>query len=751
MNQGRYPKGSVRALLETDLVSQATKAALEQRLAEPTQTEAAFFDSFLFATLRAVCARLYLGDGDPYHAAQAIDQRLAAGRGDGWRYAVLPPDGEAFIHYLAEFERLAQRQHATPFHELEPTKQDDVIESFRADAIPQQQRFFEDLLAETTEIAYSHPLMQEEIGYVGMADTRGWQRIGLDEHEPWEPEPRANAEFTIRNSELLGPKPEVSSHKSESHSSGGDADEHNLHNSNLRTLNSELHEAVDVVVIGTGAGGAPILARLAAAGLKVVALEAGRFWNAQEEFATDERAQSGLFWNDERLSAGDDPVSFGRNNSGCGVGGSTLHYTAYTPRAQPDDFRLYDEFGVGANWPIGYAELEPYYDEIEQFLGISGPTPYPWGPPRRRGYPLAPLPLNGAAQLMQRGCALIGLRTSPAANAALSAAYETPGVGQRHACTNRGFCQAGCSVGAKGSADVTFIPLALAAGAVVRAECFVTGFERDDRGQIEAVVYEHAGITLRQRCKAVFLCAGAIETPRLLLMHDLANSSGQVGRNFMAHVGPQLWAQFDEFVRPTKGIPGGLISEDTHRVAGADFAGGFLVQSIGVMPVTYASQFVRSCGLWGGALRDHMRDFNHMAGINILGECLPYEHNFVELSDEKDARGLPEPRVHFTAGRNERAMTQYGVALMQQIFEAAGGRNMWKFPRNAHIIGTCRMGTSANSAVVDADCRSFDIANLYICDNSVFPSSLSVNPALTIMALALRVADRFLVRMRDGG
>src|SRR5690625_809683 len=155
---------------------------------------------------------------------------------------------------------------------------------------------------------------------------------------------------------------------------------------------AERTETVDAVVIGTGAGGAPLLARLAAAGARVVALEAGTH-HPPGEMPTDERAQRNLFWNDERLAAGGNPVAFGNNNSGCGVGGSTLHYTAYTPRAQPDDFQLYTETGVGVDWPLGYSDLEPYYAEVEQFLGVSGPPPSPWGPPRRSGYPYPPLPL----------------------------------------------------------------------------------------------------------------------------------------------------------------------------------------------------------------------------------------------------------------------------------------------------------------------------------------------------------------------
>ncbi len=439
-------------------------------------------------------------------------------------------------------------------------------------------------------------------------------------------------------------------------------------------------------------------------------------------------------------------MPFGNNNSGTGVGGSTLHYTAYTPRAQPDDFRLRTEFGVGEDWPLAYADLEPYYDELEAFLGVSGPAPYPWGPARRAGYPLAPLPANGAARLMARGCEALGIRTAPGPNAALSAPRDQPGYGRRPACSNRGFCQAGCSTGAKASMDVTFVPAAEAAGAEVRPGCFVTGFERDGAGRVAAVVYDAGGVERRQRCRAVFVSAGAIETPRLLLLHGLANASGQVGRNFMAHTGLQLWGRFDEDVRPYKGIPGALISEDTHRPADADFAGGYLLQSIGVMPVTYASQLARGRGLWGGALRDHMRGYNHTAGINILGDCLPHPGNCVELSDELDGRGLPKPRVTFTNGENERRMTAHAERVMRAVWAAAGARNVWAYPRNAHIIGTCRMGADAGSAVVDADGRAFDVPNLYVSDNSTFPSALAVNPALTIMALALRTADRFLER-----
>ncbi|WP_082116186.1 GMC family oxidoreductase [Hymenobacter terrenus] len=511
-------------------------------------------------------------------------------------------------------------------------------------------------------------------------------------------------------------------------------------------------DEVDCVVIGLGAGGAPLLARLTMAGLKVVALEAGPWHTPEKDFATDEKAQEFLFWNDERLCAGTDPLAMGKNNSGTGVGGSTLHYTAYTPRPLPADLHLKRDFGQGEDWPFGYEELEPYYEELEQFLGISGPTPYTWGPARRKGYPLAPLPLNGAAQLMVRGAEALGIATSPAANAALSARYYQEGIGWREACTNRGFCQAGCSNGAKASMDVTFIPLAVRHGADIRPNSFVTEIERDERGRVTGVVYTQNGEQQRQRCRHLFLCGGSVETPRLLLLNELALTSGQVGRNLMAHPGVQVFGTFAEAVRPYKGIPGGLISQDTHRPKDADFVGGYLLQSIGVMPVTFAGQVARGRKYWGKQLRDYMQGYNHVAGINILGDCLPHADNYLELAEEKDARGLPKPRLHFNIQENERRMNAHAEALMRRIWAAAGATDIWAFPRSAHVIGTARMGLSGDDAVVDADGRAFDVPNLYICDNSTFPSALSVNPALTIMALSLRTADKFLAKeqRRDG-
>ncbi len=500
-------------------------------------------------------------------------------------------------------------------------------------------------------------------------------------------------------------------------------------------------EMVDAVVVGTGAGGAPLLARLATAGCRVVALEAGRN-RTPEDFTPDELAAADLYWLGERLSGGDTPNVFGANNSGTGVGGSTLHWGAFCPRPDARDLRLRTEHGMGADWPLPYAELVPYYERVEAFIGVSGPQPYPWDPDRR--YPLPPVARNAPAEMMAAACAAMGVRCSDAPVAAVSRNFVQSAAVVRPACINCGSCHQGCRIGAKASMDVTYLPAAVRAGAEIRPECVVTHFEFDAHGNIAAVVYRTNGTDRRQRCSAVFLCAGAIESPRLLLDAGIANSSGQVGRNYMAHVATQVWGTFAQEMRPNKGYPSSLITEDMVRAADADYAGGYLVQSLGIVPVTWAQQVARGRGLWGQPLVDYLAQYNNVAGLGINGECLPQPGNYLELADETDDDGRRKARIYFSAGPNEAKLQRHATRLMTSLWNAVGAADVWTLERWAHTIGTCRMGRDPDSAVVDATGRSFDIANLWICDNSIFPSSLAANPALTIMALSLRTAETFL-------
>jgi len=507
----------------------------------------------------------------------------------------------------------------------------------------------------------------------------------------------------------------------------------------MRTYRAD--EVVDAVVVGTGAGGAPLLARLAAAGLKVVALEAGPNFTPAH-YAFDETLADEIYWTDERLSGGSTPEAFGANNSGTGVGGSTLHWGAFVPRADARDLRLHTETGEGVDWPLNYGDLLPYYERVERFLGVSGPQSYPWDAGRR--YPLPPVPRNGPAQIMARACEARGIRWADAPAAVVSQDFQSEDGPRRNACINCGFCHQGCRTGAKASMDVTYLPYAVARGAEIRAEAVVHGLERGADGRITGVVYRQDGEDRRQLCGAVFLCAGAVETPRLLLHLELANSSGQIGRNYMGHVATQVWGTFAHEVRMNRGYPSSLITEDFIRTD-ADFAGGYLMQSLGVVPVTFGNSAARGRGLWGKPLLDYLDRYNYLAGIGINGETLPCDANVLTLADETDRQGMRKAQISFGYSTNENRLNAHATKVMRDLWEEAGAEDIWVLERVAHTLGTCRMGRDGTSAVVDPQGRSFDIDNLWICDGSTFPSSLAANPALTIMALSLRSAEAFLV------
>ncbi|HJU64875.1 MAG TPA: GMC family oxidoreductase, partial [Gemmatimonadaceae bacterium] len=243
----------------------------------------------------------------------------------------------------------------------------------------------------------------------------------------------------------------------------------------------------------------------------------------------------------------------------------------------------------------------------------------------------------------------------------------------------------------------------------------------------------------------------SIETPRLLLNsasamfpNGLANSSGLVGRCFMVHAGHQVFARFEERINQDKAPPGLALTEHFNRtIPGADFVCGFTIEAVGPHPVDFASRVTTARGLWGTELRRVMMDYNYFAGVGIVGEVMPQRGNAVRLhSSERDQYGLPLPHVVFSYHENDRRLISHAITKMEEILRAAGGRDVWHADRTAHLLGTCRMGVSAADSVVDRDCRTHDVPNLFICDGSVFPSGTAVNPSLTIQAIASRTARR---------
>ena len=361
-------------------------------------------------------------------------------------------------------------------------------------------------------------------------------------------------------------------------------------------------QEVDFAIVGTGAGGGTLACRLAEAGFTVVAFDAGPFWRPLEDFASDEQAQQKLYWTDERISGGDNPLEFGSNNSGRGVGGSTVHFTMVSLRMRPERFRARSALGYGLDWPVSWEEMWRYYSQVEQALKIAGPLKYPWGPPRGR-YPYRPHEVNGAGLVLARAAEKMGVKWAPTPLATISAPR-----GEAHPCVYRGFCIAGCATNAKQSVLITWIPRAIKAGAEIRDKAMVGRIEFGGDDRVKAVLYHRDGKWRRQKARNVVVAGYAIETPRLLLNSacprfpdGLANSSGLVGRNLMPQSNHAVWATMPEEIRWYKGPPCMAISEHwNYTDEGKDFDGGYIFLSQGPLPIEWARSVATTadCGAW---------------------------------------------------------------------------------------------------------------------------------------------------------
>lgn len=510
----------------------------------------------------------------------------------------------------------------------------------------------------------------------------------------------------------------------------------------------------DVCIVGAGAAGGVLADICARAGLKVVVIEAGPFWDPERDFASDELAMERLGWQDTRITSGADALEFGRNNSGRGVGGGTTHFTGVFLRFHESDFMTYTTDGVGVDWPLRYEDLAPYYDWIDRDIGVSGPRHFPWGP-FRGPYPLPERePISANAQVFRRGCEALGFKSAVAPLAIVNSPFNG-----RPPCINRGFCNQGCKPNSKFSTLIHHIPRALRHGAEALSDCMVTELTLDRKEErVTGVVFHHDGAWYRQRARVVVLSTFVVETPRLLLNqtsrrfpHGLANTSGWVGKAIMPHSGHDVYARFEEEIRLYKGTPVLAVTQDFYETdPERGFARGYTLNAHGRRPVEMAAELATKAGIWGKQLHDIMRDFNFYASVTLVGEVLPDEANAVTLAEEKDEYGLARAHVHFRYGDNDNRLIAHGVATARAILEAAGGRDVLVVPDTAHLMGGCRMGDDPETSVVDKDCRTHDVPNLFICSAAVFPTSGGANPTNTVMALAARTGHRLVEMMKAG-
>ena len=511
---------------------------------------------------------------------------------------------------------------------------------------------------------------------------------------------------------------------------------------------------VDVCIVGAGASGSIIASELSRRGLKVVCLEAGPHFLPERDFSSDELEMEKLYWNDPRISIGEDPLDLSRSTSGKGVGGSAVHYTAQLLRFHHSDFRSKTFEGVGEDWPINYDTLAPYYDQIQKKLLLSGPIDFPWEPYGGKfPYP-AQHDLSNNTLKFREGCENAGLKHSVSPLAILTAPYK-----KRHPCTNRGFCEEGCTPGAKTTPLNTFIPEAIANGATIVDNATVTRVTVGKDGLVSGVEYKRDGEFFSQEARVVVLASYAVEAPRLLLHstsslfpNGLANSSGLVGKFLMSNLNDKYIVKYPEEIRMYRGNPVQALTLDPYESGkSSDYARGFMMNSYGLRPLRLATLFFENDpASIGEELRSRMLDYNFYGSFAMLGETLPQERNRVRLSNETDEHGVPIPVVEYSLCENDKKIREVAKKLLYQIGQASDGEPVYHLKSHAHLMGGCRMGDNAATSVVNSYGQSHDVKNLFVVGTPTFVTAPSANPTFTAYALALRSAEYMMEELKLG-
>ncbi len=500
-----------------------------------------------------------------------------------------------------------------------------------------------------------------------------------------------------------------------------------------------------VVIIGTGAGGGVLANELAQKGVSVVALEAGGRYLPQD-YVNDEWESFGqLAWTDARTTSGDWRVA--KDFSGLpawivkAVGGTTTHWAGASLRFQDHEWKAATTYGnvQGANlldWPIDPREMDDYYTKAEDKLGVT----------RTGGRP--GLPGNNNYKVFEAGAKALGYKTIHTGNMAIT----SDDGGDRQMCQQTGFCFQGCKWGAKWSSAYTDIPEGEATGNLeVRERAHVARILHNEAGKVTGVEYFDADGSLQmQKARVVCVAGNSFESPRMLLNSassmfpdGLANTSGQVGRNYMRHMTGSVYATFEEPVRMWRGTTmAGIIQDEARHDPSRGFVGGYELETL-ALGLPFMAAFLDP-GSWGREFTTALDSYENMAGMWIVGEDMPQETNRVTLNyDVTDQHGLPVANVNFSDHPNDVAMRNHAYQQGVAVYEAVGATRVMPTPPypSTHNLGTNRMSANARDGVVNAHGQTHDIANLFVSDGSQFTTGAAENPTLTIVALAIRQAD----------
>ena len=476
-------------------------------------------------------------------------------------------------------------------------------------------------------------------------------------------------------------------------------------------MNAIAQDEAAVVIVGSGAGGGTMAYELTKAGIPCVLLEAGKYFKIDDWTNDEWEAFGQMAWLDNRTTSGSWRVA--KDFSGLpawlvkAVGGTTTHWAGATPRFLDYEFKARSTYGEieGAtllDWPIGLEDMAPYYDAAEKAIGSS----------HLHGRP--PMPANNNYKVFANGAERVGYTK-----------YATGPYG-----TN-----AEPYDGRPGSIQDGF------------------NFQGD------AVIYiDKDGNLQRQAAKAVCVAGNSIETARLLLLSDssmfpngLANSSDQVGRNYMRHLTGSVYAWFDKPVNMYRGeTMAGIIKDEVRHNPDRGFVGGYYMQTLSLGPAFLAA-FIEP-GAWGPEFANWMDNYQNMAGMWIVGEDMPQSTNRITLSDSVDQWGIPAANVHFDDHPNDIAMREYAYEKAEALYNAVGAVGTHRTPPypSTHNLGTCRMSANPEDGVVDKWGRAHDVPNLFVSDGAVMTTGAAANPTLTIVAHAIRQAEYLAGELKAG-
>lgn len=508
-------------------------------------------------------------------------------------------------------------------------------------------------------------------------------------------------------------------------------------------------EKVDVVIMGAGAAGSLLAARLAGAGRKVVVLDAGPPWTLADLTSSQIWARR-LKWGGSAVARGGrDPI--GHNMAtGWGFGGAALHHYAGWPRMHPADFTMRSDHGRGLDWPIGYEDLRPYYDRVQAEMGVSGDVAAEkWRPPGAP-YPMPPLKWFAQGEILKRGFEKRGMHVAPHPMAVTSVEWKG-----RPACQYDGWCDAGCPILALANPLVLHQPAAERAGATFRAHATVTGLMIDRAGRAEGLHYvDGEGVRHAQPADIVVLAGAAVQNARLLLAsrharhrRGFGNASGLVGRWFNVHSLANAHGLFEQETECHRGLSAGtLMSQDGYGKASKGEAFGSVTWGIApaVKPNDLLGIAMTRPDLFGPELDAFMkRAAKHLGVINGIVEGMPMAENRVELTRTRDRFGVPDARVVHGMAPESRALWAKATEEGLEIMRAAGAGEAWATPVPvfSHVSGGTIMGADPAASVCDDLGRVHGSPNVVVAGGGLFPTIGAVSPTFTVLALSERTAE----------